>query len=203
MKSDKELAKLFLTQNSWLTVGTDTQYNIYEYPDEYVIIFAESNSSADWKTNFRFKRKPYKEMDIPFLVHKGFLSEWKLINDFFIAEVQSMLDKPITIVGWSYGGAMATLCKEDLWYNFPPIRNSLRLITFGSPRVIGWRNYSKIKERWANTTRYKNDYDLVTMVPFWLMLYRHVCKATRLHTHDSFIHMLRCHKIERYIDNME
>ena len=57
MKSDKELAKLFLTQNSWLTVGTDTQYTIIEYDDEYVIIFAESNSSADWKTNFRFKRK--------------------------------------------------------------------------------------------------------------------------------------------------
>ena len=64
--------------------------------------------------------------------------------------------KPITILGHSYGGAIATLCKEQLWHDLPFMRDNIRLVTFGSPRVIGWLNWWKIKHRWDNSTVYRN-----------------------------------------------
>ena len=179
MKTPIELARIFQETKSWETVGTDTQYRILEDQDEILIVFCQSNSREDWRINLSFPKKPYKKMKIPFLVHGGFLEEWKRINDHFIDLVQGILEgsgtiKPITVVGWSYGGAMATLCHEDLWYNFPLIRGSLRLVTFGSPRVIGFYNYSRIRQRWDMATLYTNGTDIVTMIPPVIFGFRHV-----------------------------
>lgn len=113
MKNDIELANMFNTLSYWDTIGTDTQYRVLEEHDEVIIIFKESNSKADWRINFNFPKKPYKRMPVPFYVHGGFLKEWKKINDYFLKRVER-INKPITIVGWSYGGALATLCYEDI-----------------------------------------------------------------------------------------
>ena len=191
-----QLAKLFKT-TSWKTIGTDTQYAILEEANETIIIFAESNSQADWLTNFNFPKKPYKQMDITFMVHRGYLKEWKLFRDFFTDYLTGHALKPITIVGWSYGGAMATLAMEQIWFDFPFMRDSLKLVTFGSPRVIGFWNFGKVRERWENSTRYKNGFDLVTHVPFVWMGFRHVVKATRI----GFWTMK--HDISAYIKNLE
>jgi predicted lipase len=163
--------------SGWKTIGDDTQYLIHETEDEYIIAFYGSNSDADWKNNFNFFKKPYKNMQVPFHVHRGFLKAWKLINDYFITAVKDV-SKPITIVGHSYGGAIATLCMEDIWFNYPEKRVDLKLVTFGAPRVIGWYNYRKIEERWANATLYSNTFDSVSHVPFFLMGFRHVKKLT-------------------------
>lgn len=200
MRKHYELASIFLEDANWETIGDDTQFRIIESEDEYIIAFRGSNSQADWKNNFNFPKTPYKNMHTKFYVHRGFLKVWKLVNDYFLDLVKDV-DKPITIVGHSYGGAVATLCMEDLYFNYPNKRSTLRLVAFGSPRLIGFFNFKKIKERWENSTCYTNPFDLVSKVPFIFMGFRHVKKLEKLNPKKGIIQWLRFidnHMIWRY-----
>ena len=148
MKTHIELAELFRKSDGWVTVGTDTQYQFIETEDETILVFSESNTLFDWVTNINFPKQPYKQMDVEFYVHRGYLREWKRIQDVFVDYFITKLRtgdaiKPITITGWSYGGAMAVLTMESLWYTFPLFRDSLRLVTFGCPRVIGFKKFQR------------------------------------------------------------
>lgn len=196
MKKHSELAQIFIENAHWETIGDDTQYRILYEEDEVVIAFYGSNSEADWKNNFNFLKTPYKNMPTKFYVHRGFLGAWKLINDFFLELVRD-IDRPITIIGHSYGAAIATLCMEDLYFNYPEKRDKLRLVTFGSPRIVGFWNFRKVKERWNNTSVYNNALDIVTRVPFVWMGFRHVKKMTRL-KNKSWLHFIRNHEISEY-----
>jgi predicted lipase len=205
MKTHHELAKLFKELDQWGTIGTDTQYKIIHYPDEVVIVFAPSNSQSDWKINFSFPKKPYKRMPTPFYVHGGFLSEWKKINDFFL-KAAADFDKPITLTGWSYGGAMATLCYEDIWFNFPQKRKHLKLVTFGSPRVVGFKNFRNISNRFTGATLYANGSDIVTCVPPVLFGFRHITKLTRIGDRFNIFDLFRpkkYHHIVGYVESLE
>jgi len=162
----------------WQTIGDDTQYLVFDTPNEFVIAFYGTNSLKDLKNDLCFPKKPYKNMPVPFKVHGGFLNVWKAINDYFITLVKD-IDRPITIVGHSYGGAIATLCMEDLWFNYPDKRGTLKMVTYGAPRVIGWKNHNQIAERWSNATMYCNELDVICHVPFFFMGFRHVHKLTR------------------------
>lgn len=211
MKTDVELAELFKTIQSWDTLGTDTQCFIFEEDDETVIIFAASNSKEDWKINFNFPKLPYRNMEAKFRVHRGFLDEWKRIQSHFLDYFENKLIvgeelKPVTIVGWSYGGAMATLAMEGLWHDIPVIRDTLRLVTFGSPRVIGFFNFSKVKDRWQNTTRYSNCSDFVTCIPFILMGFHHVNKVRKIGRKFCIFDVFKTgksHQISAYIESLK
>lgn len=205
MKSSKEIAELFNTTKDWEVIGTDTQYKILEFDDEVIILFYGSNSKPDWKINFSFFKKPYRNMPITYYVHKGFLGEWKKINDFFLDTIKS-IDKPITISGHSYGGAIATLCLEDLGFKYPEKKHTLFLVTFGSPRIIGFYNYRKIRKRWKNSIIYANNNDLVTKIPFWFLGYRHVKKTRDLGEKFHFFKLFKpqtYHTIDTYIEELE
>lgn len=204
MKTYIELAMLFNDIDDWDTIGTDTQYRVLQYPDEIVLIFAPSNSKADWRINFAFPKKPYKRMTTPFFVHGGFLREWKLIHDFFLAKA-SEWNKPISIAGWSYGGAMATLCYEDIWYNHPFRRGLLRLVTFGSPRVIGAYNFKNISHRWIGAKLFVNGSDIVTTVPPFIFGFRHVAKTKHIgegRTLFGYFNPKKYHHIDGYIESL-
>lgn len=188
-----------LFDEEWITIGLDTQYKIKETEGEFVIVFQGSKSITDWKYNFKFRKKPYKNMPVPYYVHRGFLEVWKEINDFFLGLVKE-IDKPITVVGHSHGGAIATLCMEDIWFKYPEKREKLKLVTYGAPRILGWRNYSKIKERWKNTENYSISIDLVSHIPFFFMGYLHTKKKIRI-KNKSLLHKLRIvtnHRIWTY-----
>lgn len=178
----------------WNTIGDDTQYYAYQDGDETVIIFAPSNSKIDWKNNFKFWKKPYKRMDVTFYVHSGFLRCWKLINDFFIDLVKDTGCKKLTIIGHSYGGAIALLCAEDMWYNIPELRGHINTITFGAPRILGWFNYKKIKERWEGTREFSNGTDMVTMIPPSFFGYRHPRKVIHIGKLRNFIDFFKPQK---------
>lgn len=205
MKNDIELANLFASLTYWDTIGTDTQYRVLEEHNEVIIIFKESNSKADWKINLSFPKRPYKRMPTPFYVHGGFLKEWKKINDYFLRRVER-INKPITIVGWSYGGALAALCYEDIWFNNPFKRGSLRLITFGSPRVVGVLNFRKVAHRWIGARLYSNSSDLVASLPPALFGFRHVMRLRKIGNKKTllgFFKTSKYHQISDYIKNME
>lgn len=205
MKTHLELAQLFKELDQWDTIGTDTQYKIIHYPDEVVIVFAPSNSQSDWKINFSFPKKPYKRMPVPFYVHGGFLKEWKKINDYFLKRA-ARINNPITVVGWSYGGAMATLCYEDIWFNHPFKRGDMRLVTFGSPRVVGAVNFNKIRHRWLGARLYVNGPDLVTIVPPVFFGFRHAARLRRIGARRTLLGYFKpkkYHHIDGYIDSLE
>jgi triacylglycerol lipase len=189
-----------LFSGPWKTIGDDTQYRIVETDYEFIIVFQGSNSKADWKNNFKFRKKPYKNMPVPYSVHRGFLHVWKLINDYFLNLVRE-IEKPIVIVGHSYGGAIATLCMEDIWFKFPDKREKLTLVTYGSPRILSWRNHSKIKERWENSYIYENKIDLVSHIPFFLMGYVHVKKKIKLKNENKF-KIFNNHNLQEYNKNL-
>lgn len=201
-----QCARYFSNQPDWITSGDDTQYYIEKKKDgEVVIVFAPSNSDVDWKNNFAFWKKPYKDMEIPFFCHSGFLKCWKLVRDEIANTVIDMRPTAITVTGWSYGGALATFCVEDMWFRFPVIRDKIQCITFGAPRVIGWWNYKKIKERWKNQRLFTNGSDIVTCVPFIFMMFRHVNR--QIHIGDlrsilKFFDPWKYHDITGYIDTL-
>ena len=202
MKTPYQCTSYFVNQPEWITGGDDTQYYIEknDKTGEVVVVFAPSNSKRDWLNNFRFWKKPYKNMDITFFCHSGFLTCYKKVEDEIREAVKALDPSSITITGWSYGGAMAVLCMENLWYEFiylrehpestdsrareaegkPSLRGKMQCITFGCPRVVGFWNWKKIKERWEGTRLFKNGADIVTCVPLVTMLYHHVSKQIHI-----------------------
>jgi predicted lipase len=207
MLIEREIAitikKLYEVED-WETTGTDTQFKIVEQEDEVLIVFCPSNSKADWKINFSFPKLPYREMKTKFYVHGGFLKEWKKINNFFLDTIAE-IKKPITIVGWSYGGAMATLCMEDVWFHFPEKRSQMRAITFGSPRVVWIRNFKSIEQRWDGTTRYVNGSDIIPTLPFGFLGFKHVVPETHIGDKKSFLRFFFInlyHHINGYIHSL-
>ena len=203
MKTPIQCAAYFVNQPQWTTGGNDTQYYIEknEKTGEVTVVFAPSNSKRDWINNFRFWKKPYKNMNITFFCHAGFLECYKKVEDEIRNRVKALNPSSITITGWSYGGALAVLCMENFWYEFiylregqqtdtsnrakmavglPSLRGKIQCITFGAPRVVGFWNWKRIKERWEGTRLFKNGADIVTCVPLVVMLYRHVSKQIHI-----------------------
>lgn len=195
-------------QSEWTTLDSDkydTQFIISKRDDgEVVIVFKQSDSMTDWLNNFHFWKKAYKDAEINFHAHSGFLRCWKEVRHHIEDAVKTLNPQSITVTGWSYGGAMAVLCMEDMGYLFPLIER--QCITFGAPRVIGWHNWSKIKDRWKNTRQFKNGSDLVTTIPFLGMGFHHVAELTCIGQRIKFWRYLmvdRYHKIHEYIKTFE
>ena len=171
----------------WTTLETDkydTQFFISKKEDgEVVICFCPSNSKIDWKNNFHFWKKAYKDMEIPFRAHGGFLRCWKQVRDYIEIQIRELQPSCITVTGYSYGGALAVLCMEDMAYLYPLMKVSC--ITFGAPRVITWKNWKKIKDRWnleglRSTLELKNGSDVVTAVPLMMWGFHHVSQITHI-----------------------
>ena len=104
-------------------------------------------------------------------VHQGFKKEvddlWPMICEDINRKVN--LGKTLWFCGHSLGAAMATIMSSRCLYNIE-LNDPVELYTFGSPRV-GWRKY--VKSLGVNHHRWKNNNDIVTSVPLWLMGYVH------------------------------
>lgn len=104
-------------------------------------------------------------------VHRGFKAEvdelWPMVCEDINRKVNA--NKILWFCGHSLGAAMATImasrCMHDVELNDP-----IELYTYGSPRV-GWPGY--VKSLGVTHHRWKNNNDIVTTVPLWIMGYRH------------------------------
>ena len=99
-------------------------------------------------------------------VHKGFQGELDKVWDKIVKHREEHKRLNLYITGHSLGGAMATLAAS----RFSLIDNVECLYTFGSPRV-GTRAFKKSCK--FDHLRYKNNNDIVTAVPLWVMGYKH------------------------------
>ena len=160
-------------------------YNHVENSGDYAIerdgntlylLFEWSDGKIDWKNNFDFPAKPYKDMGITWRCHRGFLRVWKSIEPYIENAVLDNSIKKIIVVGYSHGAAIATLAHEYVWFNRPDLReNGLEGYGFGCPRCYwGFKIKKSLKERWANFHPIRNENDLVTHVPPIFFGFRHV-----------------------------
>jgi triacylglycerol lipase len=97
-------------------------------------------------------------------VHSGFANEVDKI--FEKLELPNQFDKPFYLAGHSLGAAMATIASHRLQDKY----KISGLYTYGSPRA-GDSDF--VKSLKVPHWRVKNNNDLVTTVPFWIMGYRH------------------------------
>ena len=106
--------------------------------------------------------------------HRGFLRVWKSIKPYIEEEINNVYVKDIVIVGYSHGAALAVLCHEYVWFNRPDLRNHMRGVGFGCPRVFwGWKS-KHLSRRWEHFTVVRNINDIVTFVPPSWLGYSHV-----------------------------
>ena len=186
-------------------LGDDTDTLIHKRDDgEVVIAFCGSNSKVDWKNNFHFWKKAYKDAEVTFTAHSGFLKCWKLIRHEVEDRVKALNPTSITVTGHSYGGAIAVLCSEDMKYCFPEIET--QMITFGAPRVIGWLNWRKIRDRWSNSRQFRHGSDFVTCVPFFGMLFHHVTRRICIGDKPYVLGWFRTveyHDLDKYCETLK
>ena len=107
-------------------------------------------------------------------VHRGFEHYYSKVE--FLIGNQIGMDNTIEnilICGHSMGAAIATLCAYDLMMCFENI--NIYCITTGSPRVGSWKFSKAFNKVFKDTSfRLKNGNDIVSQVPPWFFLYKHV-----------------------------
>jgi len=165
----------------WITEeSTDTQWKYYIAKDTLYIAFQGSISKLDWLQNFSFWTKPYRKQSFRWYAHAGFVKKWKSVEDDVLQVIRGNGVKEVVVFGFSQGAALATLCHESIWYNFPEYRSTLKTYTYGSPRVVWFWNKRRLKKRFETLRRFAIDRDLVPKVPPCALGYRHVGDEEKL-----------------------
>lgn len=136
------------------------------------IYFEESNGATDWKNNFDFPAKPYRQMEHKWFAHRGFLRVWKVIEPHLQPQICDPTVEQIIIGGYSHGAAIAALCHEYCKYHRPDI--NVVGFGFGAPRVLWGFIRKAVKKRFEGFTVIRNGRDIVTFVPPKWLGYRQV-----------------------------
>lgn len=205
MKKLSELFHLCAYDIEYQQVGDSVNYAFLEESDSLFIFFECSNSVTDWVRNFLFPAKPYHDMDIPYRVHRGFLSAWKEVEDIIIAKIcEDDNDcnykwKHITIVGYSHGGALCQFAVECAWFWRPDLRESgIEGYAFESPRIYaGFKVKKELRERWKNLLVIRTGNDLVTHCPPRIFRFADLGNMLKIKGDASLVHN-KCPKCIKY-----
>lgn len=108
-------------------------------------------------------------------VHRGFHRCYESVREAIMKFVrdEADADKTIRIVGYSLGGALASLAAMDVATYGLPYR-ALEVFTFASPRVGSRKWAAHFDRQRIRSWRIANERDLVAKVPPALFGYRHV-----------------------------
>lgn len=124
--------------------------------------------------------------------HAGFSIAFLKIIDHIDGKIKEVINNHqqidnFEIYGWSYGGAMATMCHGWIYSKFCALQGlkkipTLTTITIGAPRtyfkiffnIFKAKHWSDIKRQYQNIYLFSNANDIVTHVPFTLMSSTHV-----------------------------
>lgn len=164
--------KILSLKEKYIHLENDASYYFEREGDTLNIYFEWSNGKTDWKNNFDFPAKPYRDMSNKWFAHRGFLKVWKTIEPHLQAEICDLTVNKIVIGGYSHGAAIAVLCHEYCKYNRPEI--VVEGYGFGCPRVLWGFMRKAVKKRFEGFTVIRNGKDIVTHVPPAIFGYRHV-----------------------------
>lgn len=183
--------------NAKYTHLEETASYAYERVDDTLYIYFEwSNGKTDWKNNFDFPAKPYRDMENMWFAHRGFLKVWKVIEPHLKKEICDASVEHIVIGGYSHGAAIALLCHEYCKFNRPDIM--IEGYGYGCPRVV-WGTLTKtVKKRFEGFTMIRNCRDIVTHVPPVLFGYRHVGHILKIGTTEGYS-LIDSHRPENYL----
>ena len=194
----KEALKLKLSQmgyNNFHWIDKEnTQVMIIppQQDNQLVICFrgTEPDQITDVLADLKAWRRPSKEKG---LVHYGFveaLDKVFLNIEQYLESQDINLEEPIKVVctGHSLGAALATLCAARI--------DAHEIYTFGSPRV-GNRDFVKeLSKDGIKHYRFVNNNDIVTKVPFALMMYKHCGELQYINYHGNIRKMTLWQRIK-------
>lgn len=162
-------------QANYITLGHSADVAIERIGDTLYIYLECSDGGDDWRNNIDFPSRAYAHADgTTWRAHRGFLKVWGELEEYVAPLVADEKIGHIVTVGYSHGGALATLCHEYIWYHRPDLRERIEGYGFGAPRVI-WGVYGQdILSRWQRFTVIRNIDDIVTHLPPRLLGYTHV-----------------------------
>ena len=171
------LAELFsLTLHArYVRAENDASFAFHRQDGTLYILFEASSGITDWENNLDFPVLPYRDMPHRWMCHRGFLRVWKSAEPYIAEALTKTRGTPVTVSGYSHGGALAMLCHEYIWFSHKDRRKKLNGFGFGAPRVL-WRLPGTLwpKERWETFTVVRNTDDAVTHLPPAALGYTHV-----------------------------
>ena len=170
--------------------------------DKLYVFFEHSNGTVDWRNNFDFPAKAYREMENRWYVHRGFLRVWKSARDCLKEQIFNPCVKGIVIVGYSHGAALALLCHEFCVYNRPDIAQNIYGYGFGCPRVVHGYLRRSICERFKHFYVIRNCRDIVTHLPPVLFGFRHVGNIVHIGKGAKY-GPVKSHRQESYLEQLE
>lgn len=150
--------------------GDSVDWAVKVYPEEKLVrlLFEESTEDRDWKNNFDFPIKPYKQQENTLWFARGWGNAYKSCNDEIMAKlIETFSDKlkaegySVEVCGWSYGGAMSLLAAEDFNY-----RTGIKpgVVTFGAPKPLwGKKTQKYVASCLAYCFQYAHVNDFVTV----------------------------------------
>ena len=185
---------------NYIHVENEASYYIEREKDKLKIFFEWSNGKIDWRHNFYFPAKPYRDMKNRWFCHRGFLKVWKSIEPYIADAIMSPETKVIEIVGYSHGGAIAQLCYEYVKFNRPDVE--VTGYGFGAPRVFWGIANKAVKKRFEGFIVVKNGKDLITHLPPILFGFHHVCEVVKVGKCTG-ITGVKDHYPERYLEALK
>jgi hypothetical protein len=165
----------------YLRTDRDGDYLIRRFGDTLYLLFEWSRGREDWRSNFNFPVRPYRDMGVTWYCHRGFLAVWKAIEPHVRGAVMDSTVRRVYVVGYSHGAAIATLAHEYVWFHRPDLRDRLEGYGFGCPRCYwGFRVRQSLRERWATFYPVRNGGDIVTHLPPCLFGFVHVNRVRHI-----------------------
>ena len=162
------------------------------------LLFEKSGNAEDWRNNLDFPAEPYRNMEISWQCHRGFLRVWRSAEPYITEILAHTAHRKITVAGYSHGGGLAVLCHEYIWFHYPALRAEMHSVGFGAPRVIRCTaGCQRIAHRWENFTLIRCGRDAVTYLPPAFLGYRHMGNILEIGSRQ--LSPLRAHMEESYL----
>jgi len=138
-------------------------------PTGNIIAFRGTQQPIEWLQNFQAKQIPHNDampFDFSGKLHEGFATIYSNLSAATLAAAQQLDPSvPCYITGHSLGAALAALAALDLAQKLPPLKDQIRLYTYGAPRM-GDRTFATAhSQRVPNSYRIANLSDTFTLLP--------------------------------------
>jgi hypothetical protein len=154
---------------------TDTQAFVAWDDEVSVLVFRGTAEAKDWLTDLNADKVPYGSHSaavLPFIattyVHEGFWKAWCSVRDeildYFVRIYAQ--ERKILVTGHSLGGALALIAAHQLSIEMRH-RGSVRLYTFGQPRVLNESGVGEANLLLLGYHRFVHNNDVVARVPAW------------------------------------
>ncbi len=150
--------------------------------------YSLSKIAYDWVlTDFNFFKKSVPEWGKGVKVHRGFFIAQDIVYSQLKGLVQKHLaggDRKLWVTGHSLGAGLAPMVALRLAQDGIPVQG---LSVFAGPRLGNQAFVDALVSRVPCHERWVDDHDLVTMLPFPWLNFRHFCKPNNLYSDGHFV----------------